>query len=89
MKNDPNNWEEQTWSIPNGALVLRRRGKEWYLSDFAGHVRIEVSDFYGRMMSDTFSEIHKEEDWIYRHSLQFRWLRFWYRIKKKREAKST
>jgi len=87
--NEPDKWEEQMWTIPSKCLVLRRNKEEWYLINFMGNIHIQVERSTAERLAIVCSDIHQEEDWIYRRSLQFRWLRFWYRRKKKREAKQS
>lgn len=87
MKNEPEKWQEEVWSVPHNILKLKRQGEKWYLTDFIEGVRIPIESRIGEILATHFSQIHAEEDWIDRHSWQFRWLRFWYRRKKKREAR--
>lgn len=89
MKNEPENWQSQTWTIPRGMLKLSREGNKWYLRDFTGQVQIEVENLMGIRMIIAWNEAQEEEDWIDRHSLQFRWLRFWYRRKQRREERAS
>jgi hypothetical protein len=87
MMNEPDKWTVQQWTVPSRILVLKREDVKWYLLCEGVQVT-EVSANIGEMMATCFSAVHQEEDWIDRHSLQFRWLRFWYRRKRQRETKS-
>jgi hypothetical protein len=86
MLNEPEKWAVQQWTVPAHILILRRDGIAWHFLCEGVEVA-EVPAQTGETMAACFSAIHQEEDWIDRHSLQFRWLRFWYRRKKRREAR--
>jgi len=86
MLNEPEKWVEQRWVVPARMLTLVRDHNRWVLQDCDG-ANIVVPDRMGEYLSTKLNATIIEEDWIDRHSLQFRWLRFWYQRKKKREAR--
>lgn len=92
MKNEPERWEQQTWTIPKSVLRLVRNKDSWYFETEGNFDRIPIDDrYYARLhhLSRKIENYHAEEDWIDRHSWQFRWLRFWYRRKKRRESRKS
>lgn len=88
MKNDPEKHEEQTWVIPRNSLNLKRRKDQWFFVVSGTFVELPIKNIgFAEMLALVASTVHDEEEWMYRHSLQFRWLRFWYRRKKRCEAR--
>jgi hypothetical protein len=87
MINDPEKWTEQRWVIPRNMLQLVRKEEDWFI-EYQG-LRFTLSDNYNVAwkLANAIASQQLEESWIDRHSLQFRWLRFWYRRKKRREAR--
>ncbi len=86
--NNPEKWAVQQWTVPAHIFILRRDGISWHFICEGVEVA-EVEARTGEMMATCFSSVHEEEDWIYRHSLQFRWLRFWYKRRKRNNRQDS
>lgn len=82
----PEKWEIFRVVVPSRSLILVKEGKFWYFTtqQITG-IRIPLPPELAEQMSTAFLHTLEEEDWIYRHSLQFRWLQFWYKRRKNRE----
>lgn len=86
MKNEPEKWEEQTWAVPRNSLNLKRRKDQWFFVVSGTFVELPIKNVgFAETLAVVASIVHDEEEWMYRHSLQFRWLRFCYRRRKRRE----
>lgn len=85
MKNEPRKYEEQTWSIPRNSLCLKRKKDQWLFVVSGTFVELPIENVnFAETLAIVASTVHDEEAWMYQHSLQFRWLRFWYRRKHKK-----
>lgn len=92
MKNEPKKWEEQKWTIPKNMLSLVRKGENWYIEISGSYLLIPLPDDFSiglEGFAERIERHHAMEDWIDRQSIQFRWLRFRYRWKQRREAKKN
>lgn len=91
MYNEPEKWDNQRWLVPKNMLTLIRRGDKWYFATQYDTLIFPVQGpaiiHQAEILSGMIINYHTEEDWIDRHSLQFKWLRFWYRRKKRRDER--
>lgn len=83
--NDPEKWTEQMWVVP-GEVRLIREGDLWFLR-FDWGQRIKLWRAEGTSLWPVIDRIQRSETRRYRRSLAFRWHRFWYIRRVKKQAR--
>lgn len=83
MENDEKKWEFQCWMIPYH-VRLDRTGKTWQLVFFCGDVPIPAE--WGKKLAEVVDAENTRQSRRYRRSLSFKWIRFWYLRKKRKEV---
>lgn len=81
-------WADFRVTVPSRSLLLVKEKENWHLTtQQPAGIKIPVPPELAEQMAAVFLHTHNEEDWIDRHSWQFHWWRFWYRRKKRRDAR--
>jgi hypothetical protein len=82
MENDKK-WKFQCWNVPH-PVRLDRRGEQWDLTFFCGSVPITVK--WGEKLAYRVDAEQTRLNRRYRRSISFRWIRFWYLRKHRKEV---
>lgn len=86
--NEPEKWENQMWVIPH-EVRLERNGEHWYITALYGSIKIPIMAGLGERLSGYVANEQRYQSRKFRRSLAFRWERFWYLRRKRREANKS
>lgn len=79
--------EWRTVTIPSPVYLSYLEGQYFIVGPYDTFC-VPVKDELGMKLEEAFTRQHEEEERKYRKSFSFKWIRFWYRMKRRLKGES-